>query len=240
MDFDGHEMTVIPERLRTVWPEAVPITEGIEGYPECVQPLLDPPEPDPPVRLAVTFPNEYWRAHALEIVSPSHGRREDELAAPGWEALDTVWLHGAGPELEWVNVLQAPSNDIFLGFWRKDFETDELAFLPARVEATVVENLDAFLDKARTSFERGETYRSNAEWVPVASVGFAGTQACESWLSIAKPPYSRLKIIVARRDQKGNTRTITTEYRKGDLSRLAHLRHSLDAVFDATTANVLA
>jgi hypothetical protein len=40
-----------------------------------------------------------------------------------------------------------------------------------------------------------------------------------------------VKIVVARRDKKRNTRTWAVDYRKGDLGRLATLRHPIRRLF---------
>jgi len=239
-DFDDHDMTFAEHRVRTVWPDAVPPVEGLDGYPECVQALLDP-EPPEAVELSVPVPHEYWRAHALEVASPSQSRKGDELRTPGWVALETVWLHGKGREIVWVNVLRAPSDDIFLESWTKDRQTDETAFLPARPDAGTVAAFETFLEDARSAFSEAAVPRSDEteEWVSVASLDFAGTQACESWLSIAKPPQGRLKVIVGRRDRRGNTRTLATNYRQGDLSRLAQVRAALAGVFDVAASSAL-
>lgn len=238
-DFEDHDMTFTEHRARTVWPDAVPPVEGLAGYPECVQKLLDPEPPDA-VELTVPIPHEYWRAHALEVASPSQNREGDELQTPGWEALETVWLHGKGRAIGWVNVLRAPSAHVFLEFWTKDRQTDETAFLPARADASTVGAFEAFLEEAGTAFSEEVVPRSDDHegWVSVASVDFAGTQACESWLSIAKPPEGRLKVIVGRRDQWGNTRTLAVNYRQGDLSWLARVRSTLAGIFDVAASSV--
>jgi len=62
-------------------------------------------------------------------------------------------------------------------------------------------------------------------------LSFRGTSLCESWISIAKVPYGPVKITVARQDKKGNTRTLSMNYRKGDLGRLAALRYPVQRLF---------
>lgn len=232
-DFDGDDMIFAEHRTSTVWPDAIPEVDGLTGYPDWVQTFLEPGPPEG-VKLTVPIPHQYWQAHALEVVSPSQTREGDELAAPGWEAVETVWLHGKGNEIAWINVLLGPSGDIFIEFWTKNRATNETAFLPARVEATVVSAFEAFLDSARETFRNEEVPSEeddHDEWVPVASVNFAGTESCEGWLSIAKPPAGPLKVIIGRRDRRGNTRTLAMDYRQGDLSRLAQVRSAItDAV----------
>lgn len=162
-------------RVRTVWSDAVPPVAGLDGYPECVQALLDP-EPPKAVELTVPIPHEYWRAHALEIASPSQSRPADELQAAGWEALETVWLHGTGREIAWVNVLRAPSADIFLEFWTKDRQTGETAFLSARPDASTVAAFETFLKATRPAFSEEAVPQSDdhEEWMSVASSGLCG------------------------------------------------------------------
>lgn len=229
-DFDDHDMTFVDHRVRTVWPDAVPAVDEWTGYPDCVNALHDPTSQS--VALDVPIPQAYWRAHALEVASPTQGRRGDDVMAPGWEALETVWLHSRGPEIAWVNLLRAPSDYVFLEFWTKDRQTDETAFLPARVAAETVAAFESFLEAARTSFGKKVVRRSDDhEGVSVATVEFAGTQACESWLSITKPPAEGLQVIVGRRDRRGNTRTLAVNYRPLDLSRLVQVRAALASVW---------
>lgn len=230
-DFDDHDMTVAHHRVRTVWPDAVPDVEEWTGYPDCVQTLRVPTSQS--LDRDVPIPREYWRAHALEVASPTRGRPGDAVTAPGWEALETVWVHTGGSEKAWVNLLRAPRDHVFLEFWTKDRGTDETAFLPARVAPDTAAAFEQFLESVRTAFDKQVVRRSDEyEGVSVASVEFAGTQPCESWLSIAKPPGGQLEILVGRRDRRGNTRTLAVNYRPLDFSSLVQLRDALDTVWD--------
>jgi hypothetical protein len=81
-DFDGHDMSFREDQLRTPWPHAIPITEDVDGYSEVVQQLLKPDSPGA-VEISVPFPDEYLRAHALEVVPPLRGYYDSGTSPDG-------------------------------------------------------------------------------------------------------------------------------------------------------------
>jgi hypothetical protein len=233
-DFEGHEMQFAEHRIRTPWPDAIPITEGADGYPECVQQLLEP-DSAPSVPMEVTLPTEYIRAHALEIIPPLRGHYKEGRSPEGWEKIDSVSLHGKGSVRAWINVLRSPSNHIFLEFWKKDGRNSP-TYLPVHIGSEFPDRFEKFMESAREWFSEEDFEAESRHWIPGASLNFQGTAVCESWLSIAKVPAGPVKIIVGRRDRKGNTRTWAVNYRKGDLGRLAALRHSTRRLFGESSS----
>ena len=229
-DFEDHDLTFAEHRVRRPWPHAVPIVEGVDGYPDSVQQLMDPQPPDE-VPLEIPLPLEYRRAHALEIIPPLRGYYDEGRSPHGWEKIDSVSLHGDSPNRTWVNILRSPSNHIFLEFWKKDSENDDSEYLIVHIGSEFPKRFETFLEETREWFESGGADQQVAHWVGGASLSFRGTGLCESWISIAKVPYGPVKITVARRDRKGNTRTLSMNYRKGDLGRLAALRYPVRRLF---------
>jgi len=229
-DFEGHDMTFAEHRVKKPWPHAVPIVEGLDGYPESVQRLMDPLE-QPEVLMEIPFPMEYLRAHALEIIPPLRGYYDKGVSPEGWEKIDAVSLHGKGRERAWVNILRSPSNHIFLEWWKKDTDQGNSEYMIIHIGSEFPERFEAFMADTKEWFDSGSADQQVAHWVGGASLNFRGTKLCESWISIAKVPYGPVKIVVARRDKKGNTRTWSVNYRKGDLGRLAALRHPIRRLF---------
>ena len=229
-DFEGHDMTFAEHRVKRPWPHAVPLVEGVDGYSEPVQRLLDP-EPTEEVCVEVPFPTEYLRAHALEVTPPLRGYYDEGRSPDGWERIDAVSLHGKGRERAWVNVLRSPSNHIFLEFWKKDTEDGESEYLITHIGSEFPERFEEFMEEARTWFSSEDVDQQVAHRVGGASLSFRGTALCESWLSLVKVPFGPVKFVVARRDTKGNTRTWAVNYRSGDLGRLAALRHPIRRLF---------
>ncbi|WP_251344601.1 hypothetical protein [Haloplanus halophilus] len=229
-DFEGHDMTFAEHRVKRPWPHAVPLVEGVEGYPASVQRLLEP-DPIEEVRMEVSFPAEYLRAHALEVIPPLRGYYDEGQSPAGWERIDTVSLHGKGRERAWVNVLRSPSNHIFLEFWKRDAKRGNSEYLITHIGSEFPERFEAFMEDARMWFKSEDIDQQVAHWVGGASVSFRGTTLCESWLSLVMVPFGPVKFVVARRDTKGNTRTWAVNYRRGDLGRLAALRHPIRRLF---------
>jgi len=229
-DFEGHDMTFDKHRVKRPWPHAIPLVDGVEGYPESVQRLLEP-DPVEEVCMEVTFPTEYLRAHALEVIPPLRGYYGEGQSPEGWERIDTVSLHGKGRKRAWVNVLRSPSNHIFLEFWTKDMKDGTSEYLITHIGSEFPERFEAFMEDARIWFGSDDVDQQVADWVGGASVSFRGTALCESWLSLVKVPFGPVKFVVARRDMKGNTRTWAVDYRSGDLGRLAALRHPIRRLF---------
>lgn len=229
-DFDGHDMTFAEHRVRTTWPDAIPLTEGTDGYADCVQQLLDP-EPVESVELEIPIPAEYFRAHALEVIPPLRGYYREGQSPEGWEKSDSVSIHGKGRERAWVNVLRSPSNHIFLEFWKKDTKTSKSEYLIVHIGSEFPQRFEEFMGSTHRWFEADEASQQEDHWIPGGSLSFRGTTLCESWMSIAKVPSGPVKIIVGRRDKKGNTRTWSVDYRKGDLGRLAALRQPIQRIF---------
>ena len=232
-DFDGHDMSFREDQLRTPWPHAIPITEDIDGYSEVVQQLLKPDSPDA-VEISVPFPDEYLRAHALEVVPPLRGYYDSGTSPDGWQKISSLSLHGKGTERAWVNVIQAPSDHVFLEFWKKDMDKGNSSYLICHIGEELPDRFEQFMDSAQTWFKRGYSNENSDLWVSGPSISFCGTSLCESWLSLAKTPRGPVRIIIGRKDLKGNTRTWSVPYRKGDLSRLAALRHPVKQVFSET------
>lgn len=223
-DFDGHDMEFTEKRVRRVWPDAVPLTEGVEGYAEPVQELLF--SEHPPVEIDVPFPPDYWRVHARELGSPA----QDEADSTGWWNLGDAWLHGKGGEIAWFTLLRAPDKAYWLEFWRKDRNVNESSHLPVRVGPDAVMAVEDFRETARKRLDDDRSYRSSDDWISIASAEFRGTQATMGWLSLAKAPRGRIKIIVGRKDTRGNARTLAVDYRDGDVGRLDDLEDLLDRV----------
>lgn len=187
-DFEGHDMTFAEHRVKKPWPHAVPIVEELNGYPESVQRLLNPPAPTE-VPLEVSFPAEYLRAHALEVIPPLRGYYKEGCSPEGWEKIDAVSIHGKGRKRAWVNVLRSPSNHIFLEWWKKDTERGDLEYLIVHIGSEFPERFEQFMEEAREWFNSGSADQQVAHWVGGASLSFRGTALCESWISITKVPY---------------------------------------------------
>jgi hypothetical protein len=232
-DFEGHDMTFAEHRVKRPWPHAVPLVEGVEGYPDCVQRLLEP-EPAEEVRIEIPFPPEYLRAHALEVIPPLRGYYDEGRSPEGWERIDSVSLHGKGRERAWVNVLRSPSNHIFLEFWKRDTKHGNPEYLLTHIGSEFPRRFETFMEEAQAWFKSEDVNRQADHWIGGASLSFRGTTLCESWLSLVKVPSGPVKFVVARRDTKGNTRTWAVDYRSGDLGRLAALRIPIFRVFGDT------
>jgi len=232
-DFEGHDMTLREDHLRTPWPHAIPITEDDDGYSEVVQQLLKPESPDE-VEISVPFPDEYLRAHALEVVPPLRGYYDSGTSPDGWQKISSISLHGEGPERAWVNVIQAPSDHIFLEFWKKDMDRSKSSYLICHIGEEFPKQFEQFMDGAQAWFKRGHSREESNQWVSGPSINFRGTVLCESWLSLAKTPKGPVRLTICRKDLKENTRTWSVVYEKGDLSRLAALRHPVKKVFSET------
>jgi hypothetical protein len=223
-DFDGHDMEFTEKRVRRVWPDAVPLTEGVEGYAEPVRNLLA--SEHPPVEIEVPFPPDYWRTHARELGSPV----QHDQQATGWWNIDDAWLHGKGGEIAWFTLLRAPDKDYWVEFWRKDRNANESRFLPVCVGPNAAAAVETFRETAREALDDDRSYRSSDDWISIASAEFPGTRATTSWLSLAKAPRGRIKLIVGRKDTRGNTRTLAVDYRNGDVRRLDNLQELLDRI----------
>jgi hypothetical protein len=230
-DFKRHDMNFVEHRVKQPWPHAVPIVEGLDGYSESVQRLMDPPE-RPEVMMEIPFPREYLRAHALEAIPPLRGYYDDGVSPEGWRKIDAISLHEKGRGRAWINVLHSPSNHIFLEWWKKDTEQGNSEYMIVHIGSEFPERFETFMEDTKGWFDSGNADQQVSHWVGGASLNFRGTKLCGSWVSIAKVPYGPVKIVVARRDKKGNTRMWAVNYRKGDLGRLAALRHPIRRLFD--------
>jgi len=226
-DFDEDEKTmrIVPKRARTVWPDALPDREGIEGYPDVIQKLWSgelATEGFPPIRI----PEEYWRVHAIEVASPRHGRYQTD-----WDLLwDTPLLYTSECKPK-VTLNRAPNGDLYLELWTDPHGSGSASHLPVRVGPGDVETLRQFIDQARDV----------AADAPECSVGdprvliggrLAGTSHTWPWIALVDDSDGSLVLQLGRADHKGNERTLEKEFHEGDLDQLDDLHHQLTQRFD--------
>lgn len=220
-DFDDHDMEFAEHRMRNVWPNAVPITEGVDGYPEPVQNFVFGERPS--VEIEIPFPREYWRIHERELGSPA----QTKIYETNWTDLDDAWLHSKGSEIAWFTLFRDPDGTYWLEFWQKDRNTDESRFVPVCVGPDAAATIETFRQTAGERLNDGNSYQSDSGLVSIVNAEFAGTRATIGWLSLAATPNGRMELILGRNDARGNTRTVTVDYRDGDIDRLSDLRSLL-------------
>jgi hypothetical protein len=214
-DFEKHEMEFAPHRARTVWPDALPDRTGLDGYPDVIEDLWTGEFTSPSHR-EVPIPGEFWRTHALELVSPAEGHVEHD-----WDTLDDIWLHSEGGRIAWWNIHRSPDGETYLELWTKDRNSGETKHVLARVDVGDLQRFGDCLSEFRR--RRDEVDRSST----ICSVSFAGVANAHGEIAFVRDHSGQIRFQMARQDHRGNARTIALDYRDGDINRLETLGQRL-------------
>lgn len=218
-DFDTDDMEFAPHRARTVWPDALPDRDGVEGYPEVTRQFRRGEFRDTTTR-RVPFPDAYWQTHVLELCSPVQGHVQHD-----WELLDDIWLHSTGRRIAWFTIYRSPDGDTYVELWGKDKQTTHTRHIPVRWTFQDLQPFGDALSAARRALDDAEP--DPGPGTVLARTQFSGTDETRGWFALYHREQGEFGVQYGRQDRRGNGRHLDLTYREGDLGRLETLGQRL-------------
>lgn len=218
-DIQDGEVTFHDHRLRKLWPEGVPKMKSWSGYTQGEEDLK---EMGASGTVTVKPPIEYLQAHVFDIYSPEK-LSDDEIATKG-----KAWLHSKTSKVAFWKLYGTPQGNHILEFRTRDRNSGWNDTLHIGINEEGVQQIKGFVSSLDQKVESGEAFEGSDGLKRIVSTGVTGDFPSTGWLSVYRPPGKQMKFTAGRKDLKGNTRSLTVNWRRGDAGRLYKLCSMLD------------
>lgn len=202
--------------ILTVWPYAIPIRSGLEGYPDIVRWLWQ--DKSPVVELEVPIPGEYWiqfdKSNKRVVIAQRYLRRRGRA---------------------WITISRSPTGHLTFQLgkkeWGFDADTHRVTVQLTRDDCTELRQFVNALQRKGFDTEHSSKDERDKPWYDLTKAWFIGSRNVTAWLSASLSPDDNVVLSLGKKHPK-ETEQVTVQIDNTAVRALRQITDLLEQAFE--------
>lgn len=208
-DFSNHDVDL--SGILTLWPNALPVRRGTQGYPDVVQWLWKQKEPS--VEMELPIPGEYWSSF-------------DKSGE--WVTIAEKSVKSRGS----IQIQRTPTDTITLELSKATKSGGD--WVQAQAFPSDVRKLRSFadeLDEVAFGDERPPPKECDPKWHELVHIWLTGAENVTAWLTVSLPSPTSGPVLQFGKKRNGETETVTMKIKSHSPDRIRAVSNLLEETF---------